>query len=277
MSVVPLDLRDETLRRWVTDILTQREWECVYLSSRTLVEAEATPGRRLWGIFRGRRLGGVILLDHGSLFPYLPEVECLEPEEEAALRSHIRREGNRCLGLLSEVEKLLPLFASPPEVLREYDLMLRTRTSPPPEPAVPLVIRPALASDIPALYQLQEGYEKEEVLYDPRLFSPLHCFATIRHLLRDQLLYLACTGDTIVAKAGTNARGLTVDQVGGVYTLPAWRGKRIAQALVHTISRTSETLGKKVCLFVRKGHTIARHAYEKVGFEVVGEFGIAYF
>ena len=65
----------------------------------------------------------------------------------------------------------------------------------------------------------------EEVVIDPSHFSDAQCMKFLKHSLKEELVYVAERDGLPVAKAATNARGFGVDQVGGVYTVPAERNK----------------------------------------------------
>jgi len=99
----------------------------------------------------------------------------------------------------------------------------------------------------------------------------------LRKNLEQQVVLLVTAGDHILAKAGTNARGLYWDQIGGVYTIPEWRGRGIAAALVEAVARDRLLSGRKVALFVKTVNTFAKKAYIKAGFSTKTHFLISYF
>ena len=80
-----------------------------------------------------------------------------------------------------------------------------------------------------------------------------------------------------MGKAGTNARGFRVDQIGGVYTLPARRGRGIAAALMAALLADILGQGRKPSLFVKPTNAAALALYRSLGFEDIGDFRADYF
>ena len=72
---------------------------------------------------------------------------------------------------------------------------------------------------------LQEAYEREEVLTPVHRSTPRPAGPRLPAPSSGSSSSSAEEGGVIVGKAGTNARGFRVDQMGGVYTLPARRGR----------------------------------------------------
>lgn len=131
--------------------------------------------------------------------------------------------------------------------------------------------------DEDALLSLQEGYEREEVVPPGDPFDRTACRAILARSLSRQALYAARIDDNYVAKAGTNARGLSWDQLGGVYTAPEWRGRGIARALVSHVVRERRAKGRNIALFVKNANTTARKVYEDTGFSADCPFRISYY
>jgi predicted GNAT family acetyltransferase len=124
---------------------------------------------------------------------------------------------------------------------------------------------------------LQEAYEREEVLTPIHSFSLPACRASLARALERQVVVLAEEGGTVVAKAGTNARGLAVDQVGGVYTLPARRGRGIAAALMSALLAEIEGAGRRASLFVKPHNAPAMSLYRSLGFVEIDDFRADYY
>jgi len=139
-----------------------------------------------------------------------------------------------------------------------------------------LSIKQASIEDTGGLIPLQRDYEKEEVLLNPDRYEPATTHAILRRSLKTQLVYMAQLDGKTVAKAGTNARGLNYDQIGGVFTVKAYRNRGIAAALMNVLLRKIDGMGKKACLFVKTGNSAALKLYENVGFQIIGRFRIAY-
>ena len=79
-----------------------------------------------------------------------------------------------------------------------------------------------------------------------------------------------------VAKAGSNAQGFHWFQIGGVYTLPAYRNKGLAAAAVAHLINTHSAESHGFALFVKTANTAALRVYEKLGFEQCGLFRMSY-
>jgi GNAT superfamily N-acetyltransferase len=174
-------------------------------------------------------------------------------------------------------EACLPIS---PTTRIEYFLMTVDRGSL--RPALPLDdprlrVRRADPFDAEALFPLQRGYEMEEVLIDPVHFSEGNCMRLLKTALREEVVYLAERDGVPVAKASTNARGYGVDQVGGVYTVPAERGKRIGAAVVSELLRVLMAEKPRACLFVKKRNRPAIALYDRLGFVPVTDYVISYY
>jgi len=180
----------------------------------------------------------------------------------------------RCVDV---VEASLPL---PPTTRVEYFLMtLREGCRHPVLPARPpgLIVRMAEGDDADLLFPLQRGYELEEVVISPAHFSDGQCMKTLKLSLREQLVAIAELDGTAVGKAGTNARGYKVDQIGGVYTVPAERGKGIGMAVVSELLTRVFSEKREACLFVKKHNRSAIALYERLGFAPVTDYVISYY
>jgi len=96
-------------------------------------------------------------------------------------------------------------------------------------------------------------------------------------LLKFQRVLLAFKDGKPVGKANTNARGLSADQIGGVYVRPEFRGNGIAGAIVGLLADTIRACGRRCVLYVRPENTAARRVYEKLDFEVAGTYRAVYY
>jgi len=65
-------------------------------------------------------------------------------------------------------------------------------------------------------------------------------------------------------------------QIGGVYTLPAYRNKGLAAAAVAHLINTHSAEAHGFALFVKTANTAALRVYEKLGFEQCGLFRMSY-
>ncbi len=237
-------------------------------------------------------IGGALLCHPSRLaFPALPEDAAADMD--LALASGSWRPA-QAIGLSRDVSRYASALGLEAKARVDYRIMARdpgrgtagpAGSAPPagarPRPAVApapgTAMRRALDSDLEALMPLQEAYEREEVLTPIHSFDERACRASLRRALDRQIVMVACEGGRIVAKAATNARGLRVDQVGGVYTIPERRGRGVARALVSALLAEIELSGRSASLFVKPHNAPAMSLYRGLGFEELDDFRAEYY
>jgi len=133
------------------------------------------------------------------------------------------------------------------------------------------------AQNFEELVPLQFEYEKVEVLIEGMEANLSECRLGLIGKLKSQDIYANVLGGEIVAKAGTNAKGINWIQIGGVYTKPLYRKLGIAAKLVSHIAQIALSSDKQVTLFVRELNTKAFHSYERAGFVRKGSWRIVYY
>ena len=138
-------------------------------------------------------------------------------------------------------------------------------------------VRRSGIADAALLFPLQRAYELEEVVIDRGLFSDTACLRMLRQGLRDDLVFHAVCDGRPLAKAGTNARGFGVDQIGGVFTVPGERGKGLARIVMAALLEAIFAEKPSACLFVKTTNEPAIALYERLAFRTVGGYTIAYF
>ena len=189
------------------------------------------------------------------------------------------------LGLASNVARYASVFGLVPRASVDYRLMSYPGASGGPEapPSAPppgypgLSLRRATIADLDDLMPLQEAYEREEVLTPVHSFNRPACRASLARALERQIVFAAWEDGIAVGKAGTNARGFAVDQVGGVYTLPERRGRGVAAALMAPLLAEIGGEGKRPALFVKPGNAPARALYRRLGLEDLDDYRADYF
>jgi predicted GNAT family acetyltransferase len=267
------------------------EWRAVSLASNLAADGKPSfPGKQVRDLCcliefasdepaRGRVAG--ILLRTGTGIVLHCIREGLDTEEaREAVSAFLARGPVKCvLGSARETRFFESCIAESPRQIVDYDLM---RLSALPEERLAklpagLAAKRGDSDDADAVLPLQEGYEREEVIPPGDPFDRDACKANLKRSLERQTIILAVSDALPVAKAGTNARGFAVDQIGGVFTANAWRGKGLATAIVARLSRELMASGRSVVLFVKPGNAPAKRAYEKVGFVPALPFRIAYF
>lgn len=244
-----------------------------FLSSLAIAvpEDEARPGER-------EVAGAILRNESGLVFPLLPPEPARGRSE--GIPSLLAEGICSTIGPAPDVRRFEAAFGLRPLVIVEYDLMGRSLELGPPAQAAAmpgLDIRRAEAADLARLLPLQEAYEVEEVL------TPIHRFdagATrvgLSRALRDQVVLCASLEGDLVAKAGTNARAFTLDQLGGIFVAPPYRRRGIGASLVAALVGSLHAEGRSAVLFVKTLNEAARGLYENLGFKVLGDYRADYF
>lgn len=183
------------------------------------------------------------------------------------------------MGMQSDVRELLRLTKLNPVHMISYTMMYRdaSRRGHALEYRKDWSIQRGNPRDGKLLMPLQLGYEEEEVVIPGKQVNPRVAFHTLMKSLEEQRLIYLVSATGPAGKAQTNARGITVEQIGGVYTSPSYRSKGIGAQLVERLSREIIREGKGVSLFVKTENAPAKRLYEKCGFLPCCDFGIYYF
>ncbi|MGI5172784.1 GNAT family N-acetyltransferase [Treponema sp. OMZ 840] len=129
-----------------------------------------------------------------------------------------------------------------------------------------------------ALFPLIKAYYEEEV------FSAYVKTEedVLRRLFAGKLKTQIILGLTVppgffAATAGTAAIGMRYAQLGGVYTIPAFRRRGFACLLVSRLCTELQKNGYTPVLFTDTKNTAAYSLYTSCGFSVCGDYRIAYF
>jgi GNAT superfamily N-acetyltransferase len=195
----------------------------------------------------------------------------------------LRRALHSVMGPLPELFWAEAGIARWPRHTIDYHLMVlsreRFRAAPALTKPAPhgLRLRPASSKDAAALYPLQRDYELEEVLIAPGHFYPKACLANLRGQLRRQIVVVAELEGRAVAKAGTNARGFSVDQIGGVFTVEGERNRGIGHAAMRALLERIFREKESACLFVKKSNQPAIALYRRLGFQILEGYRISYY
>ncbi len=228
---------------------------------------------------RGCVTGSLLITSSGLLLPLLADDASPGPDLSRLLRDlhppvhSIMGTGRSAVA----VEALMPVV---PTARIEYFLMSVSRGEA--LPTLPfsdrrVIVRLADETDTDALFPLQRAYELEEVVVDPRHFNEAQCYKLLRRTLREELVFVAEKDGVPLAKAATNARGFTVDQIGGVFTAPDLRGKGLGRLVVSELLKRVLREKEGACLFVKKKNRPAISLYERLGFAPVTDYVISYY
>ena len=160
----------------------------------------------------------------------------------------------------------------------DYDLMCIDH---PPSgfnaPCAGLTFRKPNSGDMDALVALHAAYEQEEVLPTASEFSAAASRMNIERIFAKEQIYVAELDGRLIGKINTNASTFTRYQVGGVYVLPEYRGRGIARRMAGEFITDLVAQGKDISLFVKKTNPAARRVYQRIGFEILGDYQINYY
>ena len=184
-----------------------------------------------------------------------------------------------CIGMADELDGLERALGWEPQVRNAYRLMiLDDRSYTPSARGAPgLTVRKARADDIDLLSPLAELYEREEVLTSLHRFDPAASRAAQLRAIRVQVVYVAFSGSSLVARAQTNARGWAHDQLGGIMVSPRHRGMGFGRLVVQALVEDRLAEGRGLTLFVKETNVVARQLYYSLGFRELGAFRVDYF
>ena len=280
------------------EFLLREEWRTVPLTSRLIAphgvaacgDSAPRPAAALPPWTRGRLLlhesprgvDGALLLTSGGLL--VPALGRGGDDSLPGLQRHLAGL-HSVMGVARDVRRVEEGLACLPAHAVDYHLFTLERDTPPGRPAAAapssplpgLVIRQAGPDDLDSLFPLQQGYELEEVVLNPRMYSREDSRRHLRLCLRQQLVLMAEHDGVPVAKAGTNARGFGVAQVGGVYTRPDWRNRAVGGRVMEALLERLFALYPGVCLFVKRTNAPAIALYRRLGFSHRDEFRISYY
>jgi ribosomal protein S18 acetylase RimI-like enzyme len=266
------------------------EWRAVPFTSRLRKRnAAGLPPRRESSVLVHRPApdaeadAALLLTATGLLLPVLRDPGSRGQEPPFPAWPRLRRVLHSVMGPSTEVLWVEAAMAGSPRYTVDYHLMVMARdrfrsglAASRPAPAG-LRLRPASPRDTAALYPLQRDYELEEVLIEPGHFHPKACLANLRLLLRRQLVVVAELAGRAVAKAGTNARGFSTDQIGGVFTVESQRNRGIGHAAMRALLERIFREKESACLFVKKSNQPAVALYRGLGFQILEGYRISYY
>ncbi|MFW5801254.1 MAG: GNAT family N-acetyltransferase [Spirochaeta sp.] len=237
------------------------EWEYTSLVDRLLYPSRSTM------VIRHR--GNLILWDRGGfVFPRFVSNEAPPLRRMPYIRSIMGRE--------QDVNRFCRLTGTQPQTIVPYHLMMRS----PAHVTVP-VIRgiecfPLSAAHHQAILPLELAYQREEVLLPGQLLHNASISQHLEWVLQRHIGVGVRTGGRIVAKAHTNARGVSCSQIGGVFTTPDQRGKGYAELAMRALLRTLQADQLHTSLFVKPHNTPGLRLYNRLGFVKTGRYTIAY-
>ena len=225
----------------------------------------------------------VLLTRNGLIVPILSDGQPFTLDRCDQMRILLQRFSLRLhsiMGPRDSVIKMERLFSAKAYAKIDYHLMVRTLNRENGRPVPPLsnlMVSRAGPEDSERLFSLQKAYEIEEVCLDPSHFNESVSRILFKNNLRKQIIFFTEAGGLPVAKAGTNARGFNVDQIGGVFTKSGFRRNGIATYLMKVLLEYLSVEKKAVTLFVKRDNPSALALYRKLEFEERGSYRITYY
>ena len=280
----------EDLRDLEAFLIKQEEY-CVGFSAWLREKISATPHLRDFLIFIKRQKDhasgpeaiseAILITEQGLVYPVLHWMGDSLPHgyRELALRLQpLRQNLNSLIGPEPAVNMTEKLINMPLRASVDYYLMLCPLKNAIADITCPkdIKIRQASVADALTLFDLQKSYELEEVYLNPQQFNDTACYAYLKTCLRKEIVFVAERNGRPIAKAGTNARGYQVWQIGGVFTTPSERGKGLATLLMKTLLNYLHMNKKRAVLFVKKNNEPAIKLYKNLGFKIIADFKISY-
>ena len=280
MGWIPLDKTDTAL---YLPFLMDKEYACIAATSRIMEWKNS--GKRpapFYGYIHTDKQekpdGLLFFTKEGLAVPFFGgsgEVSnTFEPER---LLDKIPSNLHSIIGTAADVEIVNGILRKVPKWNVDFKLMTALPLEIPIKPVPPgLSLHPAGPQDADTLFPLQKEYELEEVVLDPSRFNSRASLEHFRVTLRKQIVLYALFENFPVAKAGTNAKGYSYYQLGGVFTFPDFRCRGIGKTIITRLCAELAKANKKVSLFVKTSNIPARRLYESLGFINREDFRITY-
>lgn len=183
------------------------------------------------------------------------------------------------MGESSSIKAIIPQVNKPLEITMDYAMLVRAKEKPIPSLTSIDGFRSQQSSlkDYTDLLPLQIAYEKEEVVLPGHSIQIQQTKQYLKESLNNQLCVHGRYQNTLITKGMTNVRGRTLDQIGGVYTLPEYRNRGLGKRTMIELIRLIHQQEKDASLFVKNYNIPAISLYTRIGFTRAGNFSIAYF
>jgi len=232
------------------------------------------------GSFRGEDLIGVAAhYWNGNIIMQAPE------DTRAVVDLAVAESGREVAGILGpwpQVKAVEPrtlldnsrLGKVVPEYL--YTLDIELMAAPPVLRDGLVNLRSATEDDLPTLVAWRRVYDRITMGFPEHTIDDAVNAEMFRGLMSDDCLWVLEESDQPVAMAAFNASLPDCVQVGGVFTDVGARGKGYARAAVAASLQIAQTKGvRDAILFTEVTNVPAQKAYEALGFERIGDYGMA--
>jgi hypothetical protein len=263
----------------VLALLRQNPVEDVFVAAR--VEAGGLDpwrlGAELWGYSTSGRLTA-LCYSGANLVPVQASLDAARAFAERA-----RRHGRRCSSIVGPAqvvaamwEVLEPVWGPARDVRPQQPLMALDG-----EPAVAqdLQVRRVLPHEVDLLLPACVAMFTEEVGVSPLAGDGGAVYrARVEELVRVGRAWARIEDGKVLFKAEVGAATQQVCQLQGVWVHPSWRGRGLGVAgTAAVVEQARRTIAPVVSLYVNDFNTVARRAYQRVGFHEVGMFASVLF
>ncbi len=260
------------------DFLTQRWAASMILRS----NLRATPiGSD--GPYAGKyaaRLDGTRMLSVAAYYPLYTNIILQAPEATAEVARAATGQ-NKVLGILGPLDQVKTTMAAfgltsarivKSEVL--YSLDIANMRMP---PIRDLRCRLATPADLEVIVPWRVAYNIESLRAADIAESRTAAQEEMARLVREGAVHIL-ENDGPVALALFACRVPGAVQIGGVWTPPALRGRGYGRRVVAAALKAAQVAGvTRAVLFTDDSNLPARKAYEALGFEIIGDYGVAFF
>ena len=270
-----LDSRDEAALR---SLISRNSELNVFVSSRVDAGALRMPARagEIWGFFNGEALVSALLVG-----PNIVPVE-LRPEAAVDFGNALSEKTSAfssVVGPRDAVKLLWPQIESnigPVRILRETQpyMVLRKNLATPDEPK----LRKATLSDLDSYYEASLDMFRNEVQLDPVAVGASAYRSRVMESIKAGKSYgwFDDHGNTLF-KIDVGAVSHGACQLQGVWLSHHLRGQGLSTSLIaEAVAMMQSEIAPTVCLYVNDFNRAAIRAYEKVGFETIGEFSTVF-
>jgi len=235
-------------------------------------------GGELWGWTEDGELVSLLYLG-ANLVP----VETT-PEARRAFADRCRRIGRRCSSIVGPAAEVDPLWAHlsdswgpAREVRGNQPVMVIDERAPllvEPDP----LLRRVHEDEVDILLPACVAMFTEEVGVSPLAGGGAEPYrARVTELVRSGRAFARIEDGRVLVKAEVGAVGDGVCQVQGVWTDPALRGQGLGLAGMARVVELSREIAPTVSLYVNDYNHVARHVYERVGFQQTGTLATVLF
>jgi RimJ/RimL family protein N-acetyltransferase len=228
-----------------------------------------------FGAFREGVMSGIAaLFNLGSLFIYAPH-----PDLALELAGHMAALGRKPRFVIGRSEWVVPLLDGLSSLglqalgWEEQEYMMLAPGSF--RPRFGSEARYADPRDLERLMELNRAFQLEYFGSLDEAEEALGRMSEVR--MQDSGISVAIVDGEIVSKAETMVRTSRAALIGGVYTVPAYRGRGLSFACMSLLCKAILDSTGKACLNVAKDNLPAQRIYRGIGFEKVCDYRMAHF